>query len=70
MQYRESGILTYRGFTIPQYIAQCMGNIEDRMKGRQMPIHYGAKELHVQMISSPLGTQIPHSAGAGYAIRL
>lgn len=70
MQYRESGMLTYRGYTIPQFIAQCMGNCEDDLKGRQMPIHYGSKKHHVQMISSPLGTQIPHGAGAGYAIRL
>lgn len=70
MQYRESGILTYRGFTIPEFIAQCMGNCECHLKGRQMPIHYGSKRLHAQMISSPLATQIPHGAGAGYAIRL
>jgi len=70
MQYRESGILTYRGYTIREFIAQCMGNCECDMKGRQMPIHYGSKRLHAQMISSPLATQIPHGAGAGYAIRL
>lgn len=70
MQYREAGILTYRGYTIPQFIAQCMGNCECDMKGRQMPIHYGNVKLHAQMISSPLATQIPHGAGAGYAIRL
>ncbi|KPA78331.1 putative 2-oxoisovalerate dehydrogenase alpha subunit [Leptomonas pyrrhocoris] len=70
LQYRESGILTYRGYTIPEFIAQCMGNCECDMKGRQMPIHYGSKRLHVQMVSSPLATQIPHGAGAGYAFRL
>ncbi|GET88402.1 2-oxoisovalerate dehydrogenase alpha subunit, putative [Leishmania tarentolae] len=69
-QYREAGILTYRGYTIPQFIAQCMGNCECDLKGRQMPIHYGSKHLHVQMVSSPLATQIPHGAGAGYAFRL
>ncbi|KPI84108.1 putative 2-oxoisovalerate dehydrogenase alpha subunit [Leptomonas seymouri] len=70
MQYREAGVLTYRGYTIPQFIAQCMGNCECDLKGRQMPIHFGSKELHAQMVSSPLATQIPHGAGAGYAIRL
>jgi 2-oxoisovalerate dehydrogenase E1 component alpha subunit len=70
MQYREAGILTYRGYTIREFIAQCMGNCECDLKGRQMPIHYGSKRLHAQMISSPLATQIPHGAGAGYAIRL
>lgn len=70
LQYRETGLLTYRGFTIPQMVAQCMGNQEDPLKGRQMPIHYGARELNVQMVSSPLATQIPHAAGAGYAFKL
>lgn len=70
LQYRETGVLTYRGYTISQMIAQCMGNQEDPLKGRQMPIHYGSRELNVQMVSSPLGTQIPHAAGAGYAFKL
>eukprot|EP00758_Cryptobia_borreli_P006375 Tbor_TRINITY_DN5138_c0_g1::TRINITY_DN5138_c0_g1_i1::g.26039::m.26039/K00166/BCKDHA, bkdA1; 2-oxoisovalerate dehydrogenase E1 component alpha subunit len=70
MQYREAPALMYRGFTIPQMIAQCMGNKEDPFKGRQMPVHYGSLELNVQMVSSPLGTQIPHAAGAGYAYKL
>jgi 2-oxoisovalerate dehydrogenase E1 component alpha subunit len=70
LQYRETGVLTYRGYTISQMIAQCMGNLEDPLKGRQMPIHYGSRELNVQMVSSPLGTQIPHAAGAGYAFKL
>ncbi|CAJ1025218.1 putative Dehydrogenase E1 component [Leishmania utingensis] len=69
-QYREAGILTYRGYTIPEFIAQCMGNCECDLKGRQMPIHYGSTRLHAQLISSPLATQIPHGAGAGYAFRL
>ena len=39
-------------------------------KGRQMPIHYGSKELHFQTISSPLTTQLPQAAGAAYAYKL
>lgn len=70
MQYREAAGLAYRGYTISQMIAQCMGNAEDPAKGRQMPIHYGSVELNVQTISSPLATQIPQAAGAGYAFKL
>lgn len=70
LQYRETGVLTYRGFSISSMISQCMGNQEDPLKGRQMPIHYGSKELNVQMVSSPLATQLPHAAGAGYAFKL
>jgi 2-oxoisovalerate dehydrogenase E1 component alpha subunit len=70
LQYREAALLAYRGFGVDKMIAQCMGNIEDPLKGRQMPIHYGSKELNVQMVSSPLATQIPQAAGAGYAFKL
>lgn len=54
-QYREAGILVWRGFTIEQFIDQCYGNVGDKGKGRQMPVHYGSKELNFVTISSPLG---------------
>ncbi|KAJ1562075.1 hypothetical protein HK405_000071 [Cladochytrium tenue] len=67
-QYREAGILLYRGFTLSQFADQCVGNMRDLGKGRQMPIHYGSRALNFQTISSPLGTQIPQAAGAAYAL--
>jgi 2-oxoisovalerate dehydrogenase E1 component alpha subunit len=70
LQYREAAALTYRGYGIDERIAQCMGNCEDPAKGRQMPVHYGSVKLHAQTVSSPLGTKLPHAAGAGYAYRL
>ena len=69
MQYREQGVLLYRGFTIDEMVNQCYGNSEDPGKGRQMPVHYGSPELNVHTISSPLATQIPQAAGAAYALK-
>jgi 2-oxoisovalerate dehydrogenase E1 component alpha subunit len=69
-QYREAGVLMYRGFTLEEFMNQCFSTKKDYGKGRQMPVHYGSKQLRVQTISSPLATQIPQAAGAGYAIRL
>ena len=69
-QYREAGVLLFRGYDINKMIAQCMGTVDDEAKGRQMPIHYGSPEHYYQTISSPLGTQLPQAAGAGYAMRL
>ena len=69
-QYREVGVLLYRGFTVQQCADQCFANIDDKGKGRQMPVHYGSKELHFQTISSPLATQIPQAVGAAYALKL
>ena len=55
-QYREQGAHMWRGFTIEQEINQCIGNSADQGRGRQMPVHYGSKELNHPTVSSPLGT--------------
>lgn len=54
-QYREQGAHYWRGYTIDQIINQCIGNVADGGKGRQMPVHYGSKELNNITVSSPLG---------------
>ncbi|KAA6429116.1 MAG: 2-oxoisovalerate dehydrogenase alpha mitochondrial expressed [Trebouxia sp. A1-2] len=69
-QYREHGVMMWRGYTIQQMAHQCYGNILGHGKGRQMPIHYGSKELNFHTISSPLATQLPHAVGAAYALKL
>eukprot|EP01090_Pellita_catalonica_P019945 TRINITY_DN6930_c0_g1_i1.p1 TRINITY_DN6930_c0_g1~~TRINITY_DN6930_c0_g1_i1.p1 ORF type:complete len:432 (+),score=73.51 TRINITY_DN6930_c0_g1_i1:94-1389(+) len=69
-QYREPGVLMWRGYTFAQFIDQCLCNKNDLNKGRQMPVHYGSRELNYHTISSPLGTQIPQAAGAGYKLKL
>lgn len=68
-QYREAGVLVWRGFTISDFVNQCYGNKEDQGKGRQMPVHYGSKKLNFVTISSPLATQIPQAVGAAYAFK-
>ncbi|KAG2529325.1 hypothetical protein BBO99_00003422 [Phytophthora kernoviae] len=69
-QYREPGVLMWRGFTLQNFADQCFGNKEGHGKGRQMPVHYGSKSLNYQTISSPLATQLPQAAGAAYAFKL
>ena len=69
-QYRESGVLLWRGFTVQQAADQCFANEMDLGKGRQMPVHYGAAHLNFQTVSSPLTTQLPQAAGAAYALKL
>ena len=49
----------YRGFTLEQFCNQCYANIDDMGKGKQMPIHYGSRDLNFVTISSPLATQMP-----------
>ncbi|TKB45635.1 thiamine pyrophosphate-dependent dehydrogenase E1 component subunit alpha [Thalassotalea mangrovi] len=69
-QYREQGALMFRGFRLDQFMNQMFSNELELGKGRQMPIHYGSKELHYMTISSPLGTQIPQAAGYAYGQKL
>jgi len=68
-QYREAGVLMYRGFTLDEFCDQCYGNMADRGKGKQMPIHYGSADLNFVTISSPLATQMPQAAGSAYAFK-
>jgi len=68
-QYREAGVLLWRGFTLQNFADQCFSNVDDPGKGRQMPIHYGSSKLNFHTISSPLTTQVPHAVGAAYALK-
>ena len=58
-QYRETGVLMWRGFSLDDIMNQCFNNMFEGGKGRQMPVHYGSKALNFHYISSPLATQMP-----------
>lgn len=67
--YREQGAWFWRGYTIQQFVDQLLGNEDDPIKGRQMPVHLSADWLRMVSVSSPVGTQIPQAVGAAYAAR-
>lgn len=69
-QYREAGILFWRGYSVQSYVHMMFGDRLDPTLGRQMPNHFGSKELNVVTVSSPIGTKIPHAAGCAYAMKL
>lgn len=69
-QYREQVALRCRGFTTEQFMNQLFSNASDLGKGRQMPVHYGCRELNFMTIRSPLATQIPQAAGYAYGQKL
>ena len=69
-QYREAGAFLWRCFSIQQMAHQLTGNQYDLGKGKQMPIHYGSKDLNIVTVSSPLCTQVPQASGAGYQYRI
>ena len=69
-QYREQGVLMWRGFSLEQFTNQCFSNDLDLGRGRQMPVHYGSKALQYHTVSSPLGTQLPQAVGVAYRLKL
>jgi len=69
-QYREQGVLMWRGFSLDQFTNQCFSNDLDLGRGRQMPVHYGSKALQYHTVSSPLGTQLPQAVGVAYRLKL
>ncbi|KAI3826821.1 hypothetical protein L1987_00877 [Smallanthus sonchifolius] len=56
-QYREPGVLLWRGFTLQEFANQLFGNKYDYGKGRQMPIHYGSKKHN-------------YAVGAAYSMKM
>ncbi|MGZ3427183.1 MAG: thiamine pyrophosphate-dependent dehydrogenase E1 component subunit alpha [Polyangia bacterium] len=68
--YREPGVFFWRGYSLKDYVNQLHGNVEDPVKGRQMPVHHSANWLNIVSISSPVGTQIPQAAGVAMAARI
>ncbi|VAI02370.1 unnamed protein product [Triticum turgidum subsp. durum] len=69
-QYREPGVLLWRGFTLQEFANQLFGNKLDYGKGRQMPIHYGSNRLNYFTVSSPIATQLPQAVGAAYSLKM
>ncbi|MGH7145522.1 MAG: thiamine pyrophosphate-dependent dehydrogenase E1 component subunit alpha [Planctomycetota bacterium] len=69
LSYREIGSLLWRGITLPEILNQLIGNNQDRCQGRQMPIHFCFRDRRIPSVSSPVGTQLPHAVGYGFAAR-
>lgn len=46
-QYREQGVFKQRGFTTADFMNQLFANVKDPGRGRNMPVHYGSKELNI-----------------------
>ncbi|CCG58716.1 Protein CBG00460 [Caenorhabditis briggsae] len=47
----------------------CQPACKNAIMGRQMPMHFGAKERNFVTISSPLTTQLPQAVGSAYAFK-
>ncbi|AXQ30042.1 3-methyl-2-oxobutanoate dehydrogenase (2-methylpropanoyl-transferring) subunit alpha [Solimonas sp. K1W22B-7] len=61
--YRQQGLLIARGWSLVDMMCQVLNNSGDRMKGRQLPVMYSAKEASFFTISGNLGTQFIQAVG-------
>jgi len=61
--YRQQGILIARGYPLVEMINQIYSNRADRLKGRQLPIMYSARDFGFFTISGNLATQFPQAVG-------
>ena len=61
--YRQPGAQFVRGRDMVSMICHCIGNEQDNIKGRQMPVHYSYREGRFISVSSPVGTQFSQAVG-------
>lgn len=61
--YRQQGILIARGYPLVEMINQIYSNRADKLKGRQLPIMYSARDYNFFSISGNLATQVPQAVG-------
>ena len=65
--YRELAVALARGVSLRAIFDQLLGNADDLIKGRQMPNHFGFRDVNFVVASSPIGTQITQAVGAAMA---
>ncbi|HEY1198208.1 MAG TPA: thiamine pyrophosphate-dependent dehydrogenase E1 component subunit alpha [Thermoplasmata archaeon] len=65
--YRELAVALARGVSLKAIFDQLLGNADDVIKGRQMPNHFGFRDVNFVVASSPIGTQITQAVGAAMA---
>ncbi len=61
--YRQQGLLITRDWPLVDMINQIYSNTADRLKGRQLPIMYSAREGGFFSLSGNLTTQYPQAVG-------
>lgn len=67
---REQLVALVRGHSLPTYVDHLFANDRDPARGRQMPCHPTARDVHYLSMSSVIGTQISQAVGLAYALKL
>jgi 2-oxoisovalerate dehydrogenase E1 component alpha subunit len=61
--YRQQGLLIARGWPLLDMMCQCYSNSRDRLKGRQLPVLYSARDASYFSLAGNLGNQFAHAVG-------
>jgi len=61
--YRQQGLLIAAGWPLVDMMNSVFSNEKDRLKGRQLPTMYSAREAGFFTVSGNLGTQYPQAVG-------
>jgi 2-oxoisovalerate dehydrogenase E1 component alpha subunit len=61
--YRQQGLLIAQDWSVVDMMCQVLSNEKDRMKGRQLPVFYSAREAGFFSVSGNLGTQFVQAVG-------
>ncbi|HLW90259.1 MAG TPA: thiamine pyrophosphate-dependent enzyme [Roseiarcus sp.] len=61
--YRQQGLLIARGWPLYDMACQVFANAGDRLKGRQLPVLYSARDVGFFTVSGNLGTQFIQAVG-------
>jgi 2-oxoisovalerate dehydrogenase E1 component alpha subunit len=61
--YRNQGLHIARDRDVIDLMCQCLSNMHDMCKGRQMPVMYHWREGNIFSISGNLATQLPQAVG-------
>jgi pyruvate dehydrogenase E1 component alpha subunit len=66
---REQLIALVRGHALGTYVHHLFADDRDPARGRNMPCHPTAAEVHYVSMSSVIGTQISHAVGVAFGLR-
>jgi TPP-dependent pyruvate/acetoin dehydrogenase alpha subunit len=67
--YRDLALYLQRGVPVSDIFDQMLGNSSDLQKGRQMPDHFSFSDYNFSTVQSPVGSHLPLTVGAAYAMR-
>ncbi|HKS00007.1 MAG TPA: thiamine pyrophosphate-dependent dehydrogenase E1 component subunit alpha [Candidatus Dormibacteraeota bacterium] len=69
--YRDLALTLVLGMTPKHQLLSVLARADDpNSGGRQMPAHYGYRDLNIISTGSPVGTQLLHAAGIALASRM